>query len=510
MRTLEDEIRSASTSTVLTLFPDICPDYLKEKSEELAYDHESIVGHILDQVEKGFPYPKRAGLKRKRQSSSSGHSLDEEHQKKIQEDEAVLKFNSDDRRQLKKPAEYVQISKTLIQQMFVFVPQKDIATILGTHGNCLFPAILELEATMAETSPEALPFKLKKTKTKKLPEYSPESLDGTILVTRSAPKKDALEEYRAAVAICQQREEKRKQRKQLDLEEERNFQNAQTEGTIKDCECCYGEFALNRMIHCDGTLFHWFCRGCSRRMAENQIGLSKYSLACMSTDGCKSGFSRDQQKLFLDEKTRIALERIEQEHILRIAGIENLETCPFCPFAAEYPPAEINKEFQCQNPTCEEVSCRLCRKATHIPKTCAEAERESGPSARLTIEEAMSAALIRSCNMCRTPFIKELGCNKMSCSRPGCSNVQCYVCHKSCDYAHFDDTTRGGKKGNCPLFESAEQRHADEVQAAEEAARKEVASKNPDIDVNLLKIRLSDRVLADEKRRREADGGRRH
>lgn len=98
----------------------------------------------------------------------------------------------------------------------------------------------------------------------------------------------------------------------------------------------------------------------------------------------------------------------------------------------------------------------------------------------------------------------------MACSRPGCSNVQCYVCHKSCDYSHFDDAARGGKKGNCPLFESVEQRHATEVQAAEEAARKEVASKNPDIDADLLKINMSARVLEDERRRREADGVRQH
>ena len=136
-------------------------------------------------------------------------------------------------------------------------------------------------------------------------------------------------------------------------------------------------------------------------MAETQIGLSKYTLECMSMDGCKAGFSYDQRCEFLDQKTTVALERIEQEHVLRMAGIENLETCPFCPFAAEYPPVEVNKEFLCHNPECEAVSCRLCRKESHIPKTCAEAERDNGPSVRLTIEEAMSAAMIRSCNKCK-------------------------------------------------------------------------------------------------------------
>ena len=135
-------------------------------------------------------------------------------------------------------------------------------------------------------------------------------------------------------------------------------------------------------------------------MAENLIGLSKYELACMSTDDCKAGFSYEQRNRFLDQKTTIALERIEQEYVLLTAGIENLETCPFCPFAAEYPPVEINKEFTCQNSECEAVTCRLCRKESHIPKTCEEVEREKGAAVRLTIEEAMSAAMIRSCNKC--------------------------------------------------------------------------------------------------------------
>ena len=136
-------------------------------------------------------------------------------------------------------------------------------------------------------------------------------------------------------------------------------------------------------------------------MAETEVGLSKYDLTCMSMDQCSAGFSQDQRSLFLDTNMQVALERIEQETMLRLAGIENLETCPFCPYAAEYPPVEVNKEFRCENPDCEEVSCRLCRKLTHIPKSCAEAELENGHSARRTIEEAMSSAMIRKCNKCK-------------------------------------------------------------------------------------------------------------
>lgn len=300
-----------------------------------------------------------------------------------------------------------------------------------------------------------------------------------------------------------------------------NSSKAVAEGTAVACECCYGEFALERMVYCDGDTLHWFCCNCARRNAETQIGRSKFELSCMSIDGCTAGFSKDQKDIFLDEKTVSALERIEQEAALRLAGIENLETCPFCPYAAEYPPVEVDKEFRCGKPDCEIVSCRLCRKETHIPKTCTEAALEEGHCGRRAIEEAMSAALIRKCNKCElsisvfsyvlmlmmlggTSFIKESGCNKMTCEQAGCHNVQCYVCNKSCKYSHFNDPYRGGKTGNCPLFDtSVEGRHQDEVRRAEEKARRQAQEEYPEVDRELFEIKVSKEVEDDENKRRE-------
>ena len=208
---------------------------------------------------------------------------------------------------------------------------------------------------------------------------------------------------------------------------------------------------------------------------------------------------------FLDESTVIALERNEQEANLRMAGIENLASCPFCPYAAEYPPIEINREFRCQAPDCEKISCRLCKLESHIPKTCEENAKETGLSIRRQIEEAMSAALIRKCNKCQTPFVKEEGCNKMTCTRPGCRNIQCYVCSKSCDYSHFDDTRRGGKPGNCPLFESVEERHDNEVKKAEQEALDKIRAEHPEYTEEDLKIKVSEKVKKDDERRKAND-----
>jgi len=188
-----------------------------------------------------------------------------------------------------------------------------------------------------------------------------------------------------------------------------------------------------------------------------------------------------------------------------MAGIENLESCPFCPYAAEYPPVEVNKEFRCEAPDCERVSCRLCKLESHIPKSCEEFAKENGLSIRRQIEEAMSAALIRKCNKCGTPFVKEEGCNKMTCTRNGCHNVQCYICSKSCAYDHFDDQSRGGKKGNCPLFESTSERHNTEVDKAAKEARDKVRAEHPEYSEEDLEIKMSENVLKDDEQRKSMD-----
>lgn len=272
---------------------------------------------------------------------------------------------------------------------------KNVGTVLAENNHTLFPSYLKLVQKEAREL-----WRPKRRPAKPNVAWEDEQIDDTIKRAMCDDEKTALEELKVARQAGQALLLEWNNEKQQQQDDEDNFDRAKADGTTGECECCCDDFALNRMVHCNGESLHWFCRNCARLNAETQIGLSKYELVCMSMDGCTSGFSRDQQEIFLEERTRIALERIEQESALRLAGIENLETCPFCPYAAEYPSVEVDKEFRCERPDCEIVSCRLCRKETHIPKTCEEAALENGHSGRRAIEEAMSAAMIRKCNKC--------------------------------------------------------------------------------------------------------------
>ena len=76
--------------------------------------------------------------------------------------------------------------------------------------------------------------------------------------------------------------------------------------------------------------------------------------------------------------------------------------------------------------------------------------------------------------------MKQDGCNKIRCTK--CNTIQCDVCRKTIkDYSHFNDTRRGGKTGQCPLFDESENRYMEEVSKVETEMRKKVVEENPEV-----------------------------
>lgn len=110
-----------------------------------------------------------------------------------------------------------------------------------------------------------------------------------------AERNETLRELRAARKFKAKAEAKREAERVAVLEEEENERRAQAEGTMKECLCCFGDYPLNRMIHCDADEMHWFCRRCALRNAETEVGQSKYELSCMSMEGCDACFSMSQR-----------------------------------------------------------------------------------------------------------------------------------------------------------------------------------------------------------------------
>ncbi len=465
-------LEQAVVAAILELFPEVAPDHVSILFRANAHNHtvEAIADILLQGIEDGRPYPKSEALKkqkRKRSITSDGeqdHKYNAKNRNPVSFGERLTMQVFQQRTETQQYANRQSCSKSILSVEFPQIPMKRIDTAMAECGHHLYPvymALYKLDRDWKATAPTYTKLKCER---RNHGNQSPDLLDRILLgqdaiALQYAPHNHIYQELKAA------REAKGKmylKSTQIEEEERKELENerqAKADGMMEECGCCYGGFPRNRMVHCNQeSTCHFFCKSCAKMNASTEVGQGKYVLVCMSMDECSAGFSRDQRELFMDTKLTIALERLEAEANLRMAGIENLESCPFCPYAAEYPPISIDKVFRCLHPDCLEESCRLCRKVAHIPKTCEELAKESDQEAlQRQLENKMSDALIRKCNNCKTPFIKMDGCNKITCTK--CRNVQCYICGKDCvavngsTYAHFNDIGRGGSENGCKLFD---------------------------------------------------------
>lgn len=270
------------------------------------------------------------------------------------------------------------------------------------------------------------------------------------------------------------------------LEERQQQQEAyhkecEARGLLLECECCFGEHIPETTIQCAAG--HLFCSACAKQYVETQLsgegGMPR--LVCTSISGCRAQLPRSELARVLSAALLASFDqRLEKASIeaALLRGAITVEKCPFCDFVMEMDlPPEDNKVFVCQSEQCGKESCRLCNEENHIPKRCSEMEKKAQTGHRVTVEESMSAALIRECLSCKAKgvasrFVKEDGCNKMTC--PKCHGFVCYQCNemieKKVGYGHFcqhplDPGKACSKCSKCPLWLGS----GKELQKAEEA-----------------------------------------
>ena len=124
----------------------------------------------------------------------------------------------------------------------------------------------------------------------------------------------------------------------------------------------------------------------------------------------------------------------------------------------------------------------MCREANHVPLRCEEVKLLEDGKRRT--EEHMAASVIRECanKRCGTRFVKETGCNMMTC--PKCGDKMCYLCRAPVrDHSHFYG--QGGEPSQerpCPLGimtpqETAAMHDREAAMAEQEAATAEQEAK---------------------------------
>ncbi|KAG2352593.1 hypothetical protein BDR07DRAFT_1313156 [Suillus spraguei] len=256
-----------------------------------------------------------------------------------------------------------------------------------------------------------------------------------------------------------------------------------------ECGCCFSSYPFDKMVQCPEA--HLFCKSCMSSYASNLLGEHNPNIVCMDQSGCKLLFPQSELERFLTPKLLELYHRVKQRKDIEAAGLENLEECPFCDYKCVIE-NEMEKLFRCENADCGAVSCRECKKPDHLPKSCKEVESDRHLDVQHIVEEAMTRALMRNCPKCQKAFIKEHGCNKMTC--PNCRTVSCYVCREVINgYEHFGNSNPHNTlidKNKCLLWDPVEQRHATEVQEAAKKAIEELKRDRPDVDESNIKIDL--------------------
>lgn len=256
--------------------------------------------------------------------------------------------------------------------------------------------------------------------------------------------------------------------------EEEEFNALKANGGFWTCQCCYDEECMpSKCSTCDNG--HVFCNSCVVKGTDTKLGDGETHIPCFVN--CGSEFSiKTLQKVLPSAKFSILLQKRQAAEVLS-AGLEGLVSCPFCPFASI--PPEGDKVFKCLNPECMKESCIKCKEPNHVPLECGQEKKKD--KARKYIEEKMTQALTRTCYKCKKVFIKEEGCNLMTCP---CKAKMCFICNSPVDgYQHFEG--QGSNAGNlCPLWTNNEQLNAEAVRRVEEAARREILQQDPTLEIN--------------------------
>jgi hypothetical protein len=99
-----------------------------------------------------------------------------------------------------------------------------------------------------------------------------------------------------------------------------------------ECECCYEENAQSQITRCKNADPHTFCLSCVKSFMENEIGMMKSDLHCISQGVCNEKFSDGEIKRVLGPLGYKMYERLVQDQCIKKAlengDLDGYEECP--------------------------------------------------------------------------------------------------------------------------------------------------------------------------------------
>jgi TRIAD3 protein (E3 ubiquitin-protein ligase RNF216) len=207
---------------------------------------------------------------------------------------------------------------------------------------------------------------------------------------------------------------------------------------------------------------HKLCIDCIRghsHAAVEDMTLAPGGIGLRCPDpSCKNVLHFADFKFYLSPEVHGRLEKRMQHESVTSASLSDLVTCSSCSLQACVD--DVYYFFTCE---CGRTQCRNCPRLydeKHEGKACEELNEEENENNKM--ESKLSEIVVRVCHRCNVQYVKQDGCNKMTCR---CSATQCYICReKDIHYEHFCDCETRQIHGKCPkcsktcrLFENAEE-----------------------------------------------------
>lgn len=132
----------------------------------------------------------------------------------------------------------------------------DLRRVLEENGKLLYPTFLAMDKTVKEWDNNNPAFRTKKVTRQPYVPIDEANLQARIQACQSQTEREVLEEFAAVRATQSKVANEARAKQEEERRELENFEQAQAEGNVTECGCCFVDYAMNRMIHCDGNTLH--------------------------------------------------------------------------------------------------------------------------------------------------------------------------------------------------------------------------------------------------------------
>lgn len=264
-------------------------------------------------------------------------------------------------------------------------------------------------------------------------------------------------------------EEAKLQFERLQLERQREEEL----NKIRICCVCYDEFQNSELIRCDKTNYekrHFICSECLKGHITSLYSDGIATNSCMFDKNDKCGgiyLNKDIEKVINNEEMLNKWnEIINITEIFKLASIcDDYIICPLCcKWGCIFEiPNGIRNNFYIKCGKCNKEFCNTCKMKAHDGRNCNQLEFEENVCVEKKIEiidrllnDIITKALMYNCSFCGTSYIKDEGCNLMTC--PKCEALSCYLCgmklyiKNNTKYSHFTGHDLADPDAICPLW----------------------------------------------------------